>query len=68
MNGPGHYQKAEEILAELDARPDIIREAEASMSTRALAHAMLANAAAVALSNWGDETRYWREAAGPTSG
>ena len=68
MNGPDHYRKAEGILAEIEARPDMARDAEAALSIHALAHAMLANAAATAIGGRALEEREWMDAAGTGRG
>jgi hypothetical protein len=61
-----HYVKADELLAEIEASPAISSEAETSLATRAVAHAVLAAAAAIALSSSGADDRAWRETAGTT--
>jgi hypothetical protein len=62
------YQKAEQILAELARTGGGSIEAEAMLTLRALAHAMLANAAAAAIGDRGSEERAWMEAAGTRHG
>ena len=49
-SGLAHYVKADELLAEIEASPAISNETETSLATRAVAHAVLAAAAAIALS------------------
>jgi hypothetical protein len=64
MNGQQHYQKAEQIPAELARTGGGSIEAEATLTLRAVAHAMLANAAATAIGVRGLEERAWMETAG----
>ena len=61
-----HYVKADELLAEIEANPAISNQTETSLATRAVAHAVLAAAAAIALSSSGADSRAWRETAGTT--
>ena len=63
-SGLAHYVKADELLAEIEASPAISNET--SLATRAVAHAVLAAAAAIALSSSGADSRAWRETAGTT--
>jgi hypothetical protein len=64
-SGLAHYVKADELLAEIEASPAISNETEtSSLATRAVAHAVLAAAAAIALSSSGADSRAWRETAG----
>jgi hypothetical protein len=65
-SGLAHYVKADELLAEVEASPAISNETETSLATRAVAHAELAAAAAIALSSSGADSRAWRETAGTT--
>ena len=51
LSGPAHYAKADELLAEIEATPALSSETETSLATRAVAHAVLAAAAAIALSS-----------------
>ena len=66
LSGPAHYAKADELLAEIEATPALSNETETSLATRAVAHAVLAAAAAIALSSFGADSRAWRETAGTT--
>jgi hypothetical protein len=63
VNGPYHYAKAEEILAEIEAVPAMPDETETALSFRAAAHALLANAAAVAVGEMGSEFQPWMDVA-----
>jgi len=63
VNGPAHFQKAEEILAGLEQR-SYGGETEISLVLQALTHATLAHAAAAALGTSAVEGRAWAEAAG----
>jgi hypothetical protein len=63
VNGPAHYRKAEEILADLEHR-SYSGETEISLVLQAVAHATLASAAAAALGEAPAEMRAWTEAAG----
>ena len=66
-SGLAHYVKADELLAEIEASPAISKsETETSLATRAVAHAVLAAAAAIVLSSSGADSRAWRETAGTT--
>jgi hypothetical protein len=55
-SGLAHYVKADELLAEIEASPAISNETETSLATRAVAHAVLAAAAAIALSSSGADS------------
>jgi hypothetical protein len=66
LSGPAHYVKADELLAEIEATPALSNETETSLATRAVAHAVLAAAAAIALSSSGPDSRAWRETARTT--
>jgi hypothetical protein len=63
VNGPAHFQKAEEILADLEQR-SYSGETEISLVLQALTHATLAHAAAAALGTSPAEGRAWAQAAG----
>ena len=63
MNGPAHFQKAEEILADLGQR-SYSGETEVSLALQALTHATLAGAAAAALGASPAESREWARVAG----
>jgi hypothetical protein len=58
MNGPGHYRKAEELLAGIEQGRGSI-EGQAILALSAVAHAMLANAAAVAIGRRETEEMEW---------
>jgi hypothetical protein len=64
MDGPDHYRKAEELLAELEDHPAISAGTEAALAVRAVTHAVLAIAAAAALGDGTLEARRWRDVAG----
>jgi hypothetical protein len=64
LSGPAHYVKADELFAEIGANPAITNETETSLATRAVAHAVLAAAAAIALSSSGPDSRARHETAG----
>jgi hypothetical protein len=66
LSGPAHYAKADELLAEIEATPALSNETETSLATRAVAHAVLAAAAAIALSSFGADSRAWQETARTT--
>ena len=66
LSGPAHYAKADELLAEIEATPALSSETETSLATRAVAHAVLAAAAAIALSSSGPDSRAWQETARTT--
>ena len=63
VNGPAHFPKAEEILADLEQR-SYSGETEISLVLQALTHATLAHAAAAAPGTSPAEGRAWAEAAG----
>jgi hypothetical protein len=63
LSGPAHYMKADELLAEIEATPVLSNETETSLATRAVAHAVLAAAAAIALSSSEPDNRVWHETA-----
>jgi hypothetical protein len=65
VDGPRHYQKAEEILADLENR-SYSGNTEIILSLQALAHAALARTAATALSEAPAEKRAWTNVAGIT--
>ena len=67
-SGLAHYVKADELLAEIEASPAISNETETSLATRAVAHPVLAAAAAIALSSSGADSRAWREIANDVHG
>ena len=64
LSGPAHYVKADELLAEIEANPAITNETETSLATRAVAHAVLAAAAAIALSSSGPDSQAWHDTVG----
>jgi hypothetical protein len=66
LSGPAHYAKADELLAEIEATPALSSETETSLATRAVAHAVLVAAAAIALSSSGPDNRAWQETARTT--
>ena len=66
LSGLAHYAKADELLAEIEATPALSNETETSLATRAVAHAVLAAAAAIALSSFGADSRAWQETARTT--
>jgi hypothetical protein len=66
LSGPAHYVKADELLAEIKATLAISNETETSLATLAVAHAVLAAAAAIALSSSGPDSRVWQEKARTT--
>jgi hypothetical protein len=66
LSGPAHYAKADELLAEIEATPALSNETETSLATRAVAHAVLAAAAAIALNSSGPDSRAWQETARTT--
>jgi hypothetical protein len=66
LSGPAHYIKADELLAEIEATPAISNETGTSLATRAIAHTILAAAAAIALSSSGPDSRAWSGTAGTT--
>ncbi len=63
LSGPAHYV---ELLAANDATPALSNETETSLATRAVAHAVLAAAAAIPLSSSGPDSRAWQETARTT--
>jgi hypothetical protein len=63
LSGPAHFMKADELLAEIEATPALSNETETSLATRAVAHAVLAAAAAIALSSSEPDNRAWHETA-----
>jgi hypothetical protein len=63
LSGSVHYAKADELLAEIEATPALSSETETSLATRSVALAVLAAAAAIALSSFGPESRAWQETA-----
>jgi len=62
VNGPAHFQNAEEILADLGR--SYSGETEISLALQALTHATLAGAAAAALGTSPAESREWARVAG----
>jgi hypothetical protein len=64
LSGPEHYVKASELLAEIEAVPTMPDATETALSVRAAAHAILAAAAAFALSGSGQDSQEWHKAAG----
>jgi hypothetical protein len=78
MNGPDHYQLAEQLLRHAAAmlnndvapedRAELVRR-QAAVASMATAHALLAAAAAIGLGAHMDtaDSRAWRKAAGPRS-
>jgi hypothetical protein len=66
LSGPAHYARADELLAEIEAIPALSSETETSLATQAVAHAVLAGAAAIALSSSGPDSRAWQETARTT--
>ena len=63
-SGPHHFRKAEELLLEIEATPSISNATETSLAIRAVAHAVLAEAAASALAGSGPDKHAWHEIAG----
>jgi len=63
-SGPHHFRKAEELLIEIENTPSISNPTETSLAIRAVAHAVLAAAAASALDKSGPDGHAWREVAG----
>ncbi len=63
-SGPYHFRKAEDLLAEIEATPSISNPTETSLAIRAVAHTVLAAAAASALARSGPDGHAWREVAG----
>ncbi len=63
MTGPCHYKRAEEILAEIEAKNAVSDETEAALAIRAQAHAILALAAATAIDT-GWQRHEWHDVAG----
>lgn len=66
LSEPAHYAKADELLVDIEATPALSSETETSLATRAVAHAVLAAAAAIALSSSGPDIRAWQETARTT--
>jgi hypothetical protein len=66
MTGPYHYKKAEEILAEVEARDAVPDGTETALAIRAQAHALLALAAATAIDPGGLQRHEWHDIAGHT--
>lgn len=66
LSGPEHYRKADNLLAEIEATPALSNPTETSLAIRAVAHAVLAAAAATALATSGLDVRAWHEVAGVT--
>jgi hypothetical protein len=66
LSGPEHYRKADELLAEIEATPALSNPTETSLAVRAVAHAVLAAAAATALATSQPDGRAWHEVAGVT--
>jgi hypothetical protein len=64
LSGPQHYAKADELLAEIEATPALSNPTETSLAIRAVAHAVLAAAAASALATDEPESQAWHEVAG----
>jgi len=64
LSGPAHYAKADELLATIEASSYLTHETETTLATRAVAHAVLAAAAATALSSATLDSRAWQETAG----
>jgi hypothetical protein len=64
LSGPAHYLKAGQLLAGIEANPALSNETETSLATRAIAHAVLAAAAALALGPAGSGSRVWQKTAG----
>lgn len=64
LSGPAHYAKAGQLLAAIEASPTISNETETSLATRAVAHATLAAAAAIALRKTGPDSRAWQKTVG----
>lgn len=64
LPGPMHYIKAEQLLTEIETSPALSHEAETLLATRAVAHAVLAAAAATALGSASFDSRIWQETAG----
>jgi hypothetical protein len=66
MNGPGHFNEAERLLAEAQTQTTHLYGEQDAVPTllAALAHATLANAAAVALGDLPLEAEPWRDTAG----
>ncbi len=63
LSEPAHYIKAEHLLAEIGSNPALSNETETSPVTRAVAHAVLAAAAAIVLGSAGFDSRVWQKAA-----
>jgi hypothetical protein len=64
LSGPAHHVKAEQLLAEIGANPACSSETEIALAARAIAHAVLAAAAAFALGSGGLDSRMWQKTAG----
>jgi hypothetical protein len=64
LSGPEHYRKADELLAEIEANPVLSNPTETSLAIRAVAHAVLAAAAANALATSEPDAQVWHEVAG----
>lgn len=57
LAGPAHYIKAEQLLGEIEMNPALSSEAGTVLATQAVAHAVLAAAAAFALGSGGLDYR-----------
>ena len=65
MTGPYHYNKAEEILAEIQAANAASNQTDTALAIQAHAHAVLALAAATAIDP-GWQRHEWHDVAGHT--
>jgi hypothetical protein len=64
LSGPAHYIKAEQLLNEIEVNPALSSQAGTALATRAVAHAVLAAAAAFAVGSGGFDGRMWQKTVG----